>query len=121
MNERRQDNRVEDDLGIAINLMSETGPIPQRSSTIFHLTRDISRGGIRFENDHELPLNSLLKVHVAIKMPLLTITHFGRVRWVKKAASDNSYAVGVQFTESPPNDMQVWSNYVDQRVHTAAA
>jgi hypothetical protein len=116
MVERRQQPRVEDDLGIAINLMSEQGPVPHRTSTIFHLTKDISRSGLRFENDRELPVNALLKVHVALKIPLLTITHFARVRWSQKTPSQGGYDIGVHFSDSPPNDMQIWSNYVAQRL-----
>ena len=115
MIERRQEPLVQDDLGIALNLMSEDGPIPHRTSTIFHLTKDISRGGLRFENDREIPVNTLLKVHVALKIPLLTITHFGRVRWTNRVPNQVGFDIGVQFTESPPHDMQIWSNYVAQR------
>lgn len=120
MNERRQSARVEDDLGIAINVMAERGPIPSHQGTIFHLTKDISQGGLRFENDHELPVNALLKMHVALKIPLMTITHFARVRWVRRSEKAKSYSIGVQFTESPPNDMQIWSNYVNQRLQAVA-
>lgn len=121
MNDRRQHARVGDDLGIAINVIADKGPIPASKSTIFHLTRDISHGGLRFENDHEIPLNSLLKVHVALKIPLMTITHFGVVRWVRKSVGASSFAVGVEFTDSPPNDRQIWHNYVNQRLQTVAA
>jgi hypothetical protein len=121
MVDKRQDARVDDDLGIAINLMSETGPISQRTNAVFHLTKDISKSGIRFENDRPLPLDALLKVHVALKLPLMTITHFGRVRWINKMNDERSYAVGVQFTESPPDDMQIWRDYVDQRVQGVVA
>jgi hypothetical protein len=117
MIERRKCPRVEDDLGVAINLVPEEGPMEtSRGNTIFHLTKDISRGGIRFQNDRPLALNALLKIHVALKLPLKTITHFGRVRWVKSMDRSQNYDIGVEFTESPPTDQQLWAHYVDQRL-----
>ena len=121
MNEKRSNPRIEENLGIAVNVMSEQGPEPQKEATIFHITKDISRGGIQFVNEYELSPDSLLKVHIALKTPLTTITHFARVKWCRKSESEQPFAIGVQFTDTTAMDTQIWSNYVEQRLHAVPA
>ena len=118
--ERRKYRRVDDDLGIAVNVVSESGEMAPHREIAFHMTRDISRYGLRFQHDHALPLNTRLKIHVAVKLPTNTITHVGRVRWVREERGFQPYSIGVEFTDTPEADMAIWQHYVDHRVQLDA-
>ena len=111
--DRRESSRIVDDIGIAVWELPEHGPIPHGHSTSFHLTSDISRSGLRFKHDTPIAPGKLLKIHLALKLPLITITHFGLVRWCEPA-DGGPCDIGVEFADSPPADMQIWLNYVSQ-------
>ncbi len=111
--DRRESPRIADDIGIAIWELPEHGPIPHGHATIFHLTSDISRNGLRFKHDAPIDSGRLLKIHLALKLPLVTITHFGKVRWCSQPQG-GPCDVGVEFVDSPPADMQIWQNYIAQ-------
>jgi hypothetical protein len=112
--ERRAHKRVPDDLGIAVSVMAEPGPIPHLASPAFHLTRDISEGGLRFRHHCALKPGTLLKVYVALKSPLMTLTHFARVRWTQSVAGGSAHDVGIEFADSPAVDVEAWCRYVRQ-------
>jgi hypothetical protein len=120
MMDKRKHPRINDDLGISVSVVERPdGPV-QRNGKILHLTENISRGGLRFRHDRELPIDSVVRIHVALKVPLKTITHLGRIRWVAPGSQGNNRSIGVEFTDTPPVDMLFWSNYIDYRMHATA-
>ena len=121
MLDKRKFPRVHDDLGIAVNPVDHVNGSSQRAGRILHLTENISRGGMQFKHDRDLPIDSLVRIHVALKFPLKTITHLARVRWVRPNGHGSRCAVGVEFTETPPVDMLHWSHYIEHRMRDAAA
>lgn len=121
MMDKRRFPRVKDELGISINVVERADGAVHRNGKILHLTENISRGGLRFHHDKEIPLDSLVRIHVALKIPLKTITHLARVRWVRPAKERSGCSVGVEFTDTPPVDMLFWKNYVDYRMQATAA
>ena len=121
MMDKRRYPRVKDDLGISISVVEHPDGSIQRNGKIMHLTENISKGGLRFRHEREMPIGSLVRIHVALKIPLKTITHLGRICWVGQTAGRNGCAMGVQFTETPPVDLLHWTNYVDHRLHAVAA
>lgn len=116
MNERRKHPRVTDDLGIAVSVVDDTTSTSQRAGRILHLTTDISRRGLQLRHDRELPLDALLRIHVALKFPLKTITHLGRVRWARPTGVSQRCSIGVEFTDTPPVDMLHWAHYIDHKL-----
>jgi hypothetical protein len=121
MMDKRRHPRIKDDLGISVSVVERSDNTVHRNGKILHLTENISRGGMRFRHDRDIPLDSLVRIHVALKIPLKTITHLGRVRWVSRSDDRNGCAVGIEFTETPPVDMLFWTNYIDYRMQVAAA
>lgn len=111
--DRRGSPRLSEDLGIAVCVVPTNGPIPHTHATIFHLTADISARGLRFRHDTTMPAGTLLKIHLALKLPQMTITQFGTVRWCRPTG-EGPVDIGVEFVDSPPADMQIWQNYVAQ-------
>jgi hypothetical protein len=113
-NERRQHPRIHEEDGIAVKLMNEGDPADP-SGTFLRLTQDVSRGGLRFSNAEEIPVNSLLRIYLVLDMPRKIVTHVGRVRWNARDGSDEPYHVGVEFTQTAAPDMQVWAHYLETR------
>jgi hypothetical protein len=120
MMDKRRHPRIADDLGISVSVVEQPDGSVQRNGKILHLTENISRGGLRFRHERDLPINSVVRIHVALKVPLKTITHLGRVRWAGTGSKSNNRSIGIEFTETPPVDMLFWSNYIDYRMQAAA-
>lgn len=111
--ERRRYPRLRDEHTIALKYASEEGT--KRSHMFFHLTQDISRGGLRFRNRNFIPVNTDFTIHIALKDPLKTLTQTGVVRWVKRSSDSEPFSVGVEFTTPTGTSLQAWEDYVDQR------
>ena len=109
MFEKRKHVRMKDDLGIAVS----GDAVPSSGKNLF-LTKNISEGGLQFQHAGEMPVGSKLRIRIAMKDPLKTITHVGCVRWTDTAAQDQRRSVGIEFVESPNGDMWHWLQYVDQ-------
>ena len=118
--DRRTYRRVAEDLGIAISVLAMPDAAPGLTGPAFHLTRDISEGGLRFCPDQALPPGTRLRVYVALRQPLTTLTQFAQVRWVRAAANAEPYEVGIEFTDGPDRDRQIWAQYVRQLVDPQA-
>ena len=121
MLDKRKHPRVRDDLGIAVNLVDPVNGTTHRAGRILHMTENISRGGLQFNHDREMPVDATVRIHVALKFPLRTITHLGRVRWTRSNGLGSKCLVGVEFTETPPVDMLHWSHYIEHRLRDASA
>lgn len=113
--ERRACRRVAEDLGIAISVLAGPEAASAMVGPAFHLTSDISEGGLRFSADQALEPGTRLRVYVALRQPLTTLTQFAQVRWARTATADPaSREVGIEFTDGPDRDRQIWSAYVRQ-------
>ena len=121
MLDKRKHPRVHDDLGIAVNMVEPINGSTQRAGRILHMTENISRGGLQFIHDREMPVDATVRIHIALKFPLRTITHLARVRWNRPSNHGSRCLVGVEFTETPPVDMLHWSHYIEHRLRDASA
>ena len=120
--ERRACRRVAEDLGIAVSVLAGPETAPALAGPAFHLTSDISEGGLRFSADQALEPGTRLRVYVALRQPLTTLTQFAQVRWARAAAADTAAReVGIEFTDGPDRDRQIWSEYVRQAATPGAS
>ncbi|MFH0908332.1 MAG: PilZ domain-containing protein [bacterium] len=120
MLDKRKYPRVHDDLGIAVTLVDHANGSAHGAQRILHITENISRGGLQFKHQRDLPIDALVRIHVALKFPLKTITHLACVRWVRQNGHGTRCSVGVEFTETPPVDMLHWSHYIERKLKDAS-
>ena len=120
MFDKRKHVRMKDDLGIAVSVAGSTGVPERRLGNIVVLTKDISKGGLQFQHDRELPVGSKLRIHVALKFPLRTITHMARVRWTGADATAQRRAIGVEFVETQNTDMWDWLEHLDHTLQASS-
>ena len=121
MLERRKHPRLHKENGIAISLVSGDQPPPSRQGeTVLRMTKDVSLGGLRFQSTTPFTQDSMLKIHLVLDLPRKIITHVGKVRWVKAVGDSDTFNVGVEFTETPDADMQIWSHYLENRLASSS-
>jgi c-di-GMP-binding flagellar brake protein YcgR len=125
--EKRRHPRVGDELNFALTVVSDESQRRTPASTFYYVTEDISASGMRFIANENLPSDSVLKVQLALDNSLRTVTHFARVRWIKKVISDRFFSmgmevnsIGVEFTDSMPEDLRIWSEYVNRKLSAAS-
>jgi Tfp pilus assembly protein PilZ len=99
-----------------ITVLSAPAAPDLEGKTFFCSTADISVGGLRFHVHRALPLESLLKLLVALVDPLQTFTHVGRVIWLRETEEGRQYAVGVQFTDGEPEVNKAWQQLVAEKL-----
>jgi len=114
MTEKRKSPRINEQDGIAVRILSENQD--EESVTILRLTKDISRFGLRFETEHYIPVDTMLKIYVAIRNPRETVTHFAKVVWIKRLEDQKNYSVGVEMTDADEADMRTWEQYITNKL-----
>lgn len=116
VNERRKHPRISKENGMAVSLITEDAmPVSRRKETTLRLSKDISHGGLRLQSNNEFPLGSRIKVHMVLDIPRKIITHVGKVRWVHYIDDQDIFDVGIEFTDTPDTDMQIWNHYIDNQ------
>lgn len=114
-----KDPRIRNNLGIAVSVVHGSAEPASRALTL-HMTEDISRSGLRFRHDKPLPVDTVIRILVALDAPAQTITKLGRVRW-SSPREDNGHLVGVELTSTSSVGGIAWNNYVMRRQREIAA
>lgn len=77
------------------------------------LSKDISKGGLRFFVNEFIPKESVLKIKIIIKKLPYSFEVIAKVKWVKKRFANESFEIGVEFIEVPQKDLQHLERYIE--------
>ena len=77
----------------------------RQSIVIFASTIDFSLGGIRFETDHLLPVDTLIEFALTGSYSNVLMNGVGRVKWCRSREDSSRFHVGVAFAEKIFNEM----------------
>lgn len=110
MEERRKYIRIPDSSKISYKL------IPA-STQGDHLTKDISRGGIKFLAHQFVPKDSLLKLKLTLCKTAATFEAIAKVMWIRQVPHQSNYEVGVQFIDIPQKAVEHLLDYIKISLH----
>lgn len=109
--ERRRADRLKEDNEITITIVSGGENTPQEN-VLYNFTKDISVGGARIQTNILLPVNTLLKINLALKSLRRNVIAFGKVKWNKIIIENESYEVGVEFVDTPDESIKIMEDYI---------
>ena len=93
MKESRNSIRVDAQLFISYDILDKEGKVVQAGMA---LSEDLSRSGVKIKDRSQLPVDTSVKIHLAVGEEVIDLT--GKVRHVKKVGGSN-YHIGVEFSE----------------------
>ena len=105
---KRKFQRFEDPTSVRIKFYSVAGQDDLNGSTLECATHDISEGGICLTMNRDLPVDTPVKLRVAIADPPSSFTHHAEVRWTGEASQPGYYSAGLEFTGSSETHMEEW-------------
>jgi c-di-GMP-binding flagellar brake protein YcgR len=76
-------------------------------------TLDISRGGVGLLTRKFIPVNTNMIMEIALSPHAAPVMVLGRVCWVQKSASAESYRLGMNFTEIASDSRNRLAGYLD--------
>ena len=76
------------------------------------LTRDLSRGGIRFFAHEFISKDSLLKIRLTLEKIPFSFEAFVKVIWVREDASSQRYEAGAEFIDIPKRAGEYLTDYI---------
>ena len=76
------------------------------------LSRDISKGGLRFFVSEFIPRESILKIKIGLKKITYSFEATAKVKWIKKRFANESFEIGVEFMEVPQKDLKHLEQYI---------
>lgn len=79
----------------------------KQSIVIYASAIDFSLGGIRFETDHLLPVDTLIEFALTGSYSNVLMNGIGRVKWCRSREDSSRFHVGVAFAEKIFNEMAV--------------
>jgi c-di-GMP-binding flagellar brake protein YcgR len=77
------------------------------------LSKDISKGGLRFFVNEFIPKESILKIKMALKKIPYSFEVMAKIKWIKKRFANESFEIGVEFMEVPRKDLQHLEQYIE--------
>lgn len=104
--ERRRDSRVNEEDKVVIELFSE-GQLPSEKKIFNALTKDISPGGVRLMTNAALPIDTRVRIEIALSKRRKLIQATGRVCWARSIYEEALFEMGVEFTEITPEDKMI--------------
>ena len=105
MNEKRKFIRILESAEISYRLISKV----KLKGT---LTKDISKGGLRFTVREFVPKDSILKIKINLKKIPLSFETTGRVKWIRRMPSSERFEIGVEFVEITKNVLMHLDQYI---------
>jgi len=73
------------------------------TGSIYALTKDISMSGVKIQTDADLPINSLLRIEMALAKSHRLVSVIGKVKWIKQLYGNEVFEMGVEFVDTPPD------------------
>jgi hypothetical protein len=107
--ERRKNPRVKTHIPVRFRKLRDGAGISGDSS----LSKNLSKGGIRFKTAEFISMACRLILELDIPMFVKPIKAISKVAWIKKADSGDDYEVGNQFLEMSKKDKELISEYVN--------
>jgi c-di-GMP-binding flagellar brake protein YcgR len=92
MNEKRKFIRILESAEISYRLISKL----KLKGT---LSKDISKGGLRFTVREFVPKDSTLKIKINLKKIPLSFETTGKVKWIRRMPAGERFEIGVEFVE----------------------
>ena len=120
MQDRRKHPRYPYNDTVFVKLCSVSGMDDLEGQGLLCKSSDVSEGGISFRVDREIPLETDIELRIELKSPPTTFIHQGRVRWVREVDPINGFQVGVEFTSTAPQVLEIWRTLVEQMKAEAA-
>jgi hypothetical protein len=99
---KRRDRRKAEENKVTISIVSKLKS-NEIIDNIYALTKDISLSGVKIQTDADLPINTLLKIELALAKSHRLISVIGKVKWVKQLYGNEVFEVGVEFVDTPPD------------------
>lgn len=110
--EKRKAKRVKKESKITITMLSEEA-VPRNKKIIYQLTKDISLKGVKIQTNTFLPINTLLRIELSLTKPPRVIKGMGRVRWVKSRYADEKFEMGIEFVDTPKDQIRALSKHIE--------
>jgi c-di-GMP-binding flagellar brake protein YcgR len=114
MKDKRKEERVLGEDKVVMNLVSGD-PVPGAKAAYYSLTRDISPGGVRLVTDAPVPVDSDVRLEIALSKVRKLVRATGKVRWVGLLYGDGVYELGIEFTDIGPESIGAILEYVYKR------
>ncbi len=114
MGERRTSPRIEKVHLVQVNRFDEEG---FRADLTTGRTLNISRGGVRLELHHSVPLRSIVSLNLVLGEVILDVT--GVVVYLEALDGDRC-SMGVEFTDLDPESAAVLEEFVERFEEAAA-
>ncbi len=121
MQDRRKHPRYPYNESIFVKLCTVVGMEDLEGQGLVCKTSDISEGGISFKIDQEIPIETVIEMRIEMKSPPTTFIHQGKVRWVREVDPIHGFQIGVEFTSTAPQVLEIWRKLVEQLRAEAAA
>ena len=113
---RRTHSRLMEADNVAVTVLESPAAPQLVNETFFSSTEDLSIGGIKLRSRVAPPLDSRLKLLVALGLPLRSFTHVGRVAWVGECDEQGRIEMGVEFTETPNAVLAQWRAVIEHKL-----
>ena len=97
MEERRKTPRLQEENEFTINIIS--GEENLSKEEILYNGKDISLYGAKIQGNILLPVDTIIKIDIALSNLKHKITTIGKVRWNKLIIENESYEAGIEFVE----------------------
>ncbi|MFH1593531.1 MAG: PilZ domain-containing protein [Candidatus Omnitrophota bacterium] len=82
-------------------------------STRGSLTKNLSKGGVRFNCDKFVPLSCHLTIEINLNKLSKPVKAVSKVAWIKKLPAGDNYEIGSEFLAVTKEDNAMISNYMD--------
>ena len=115
MDERRRTPRIKEENKVTITVISGEENIPKKIIN-YYLSKDISESGIGIHTNIFLPVNTQIKIEVALKDPSQMITAFAKVIWIKRFSSNDFCEAGLKFFNTSNEMIQQLEDYISSKL-----
>lgn len=104
--ERRKDSRFNEEDKVVIELLLDV-KLPPEKRIFSALTKDISPGGVRLMTNAALPVDTPVRMEIALSKRHKLIRAKGKVRWSRSVYEEEMFEMGVEFTEIALEDKMI--------------
>lgn len=104
----RQEARLESIQTIFIEVHSTYPNTAENCRMVICNSLDISANGIRAQIDCELPVGAIYQLCVEFNEPPYRILLAAEVKWLRPAADEDEYEIGLAIFESDDTDIAEW-------------
>jgi Tfp pilus assembly protein PilZ len=116
MEEKRAHQRLESEEFVLVTVESSSSNPELEGKSFKCLMKDLSAGGLQITTFVEPPIGTVVHLYIAFQHPVRAFRHIGRVVWIKGNMEDETYDVGVEFTDTPRETFEDWTRLVEQMI-----